>query len=151
MMTTRLSIQAEGSAEQLEWSDALAVRRKLRESEETRMSSIHRVGATVAGMVTVVAVGGAFVAQGYLSAQPRTASTATTAPTEQITLTPPTADPTLAPQTIYVMPVPTAPIIHIVKKVPAAKVPTAKPLPNPTPIHIIVTPSPGGDDGGGDD
>ena len=116
------------------------------------MSSMHRVGATIAGMVTVVAVGGAFVAQGYFNAQKTAAVDTTVAPTEQITVTPPTATPTLAPQTIYVMPVPTAPIIHIIKKVPAPKLPSAKPLPTPTPIHVIVSSPPGGgDDGGGDD
>jgi hypothetical protein len=103
------------------------------------MSAIHRVGATIAALVTVAAVGGAFVAQGYGDAH-RAAVAA--AETQQPTLSA-TYNPTLDPQTVYVMPVPTAPVIHIIKRAPAPP-----PATNPPVIHIIVPGPAGGDDGG---
>lgn len=103
------------------------------------MSAIHRAGATIAGLVTVAAVGGAFVAQGYVAAQ-HVAADATTQ-TQEATLSA-TSDPTLDPQTVYVMPVPTAPVIHITKKAPAPP-----PAAQPPVIHIIVPGPTGGDDG----
>jgi hypothetical protein len=118
------------------------------------MNSIHRVGVTIAGLVTLAVVGGAFVVQGYFAAQTAAAqattlavqATATDQPTRSATATP-----TLPPAVVYVMPKATAPVIHIIRR--AKPAPTAKPGPTATPpiIHIIVPGPTGGDDGGSGD
>lgn len=105
------------------------------------MNSIHRVGVTVAGFVTVVAVAGAFVVQGYMAAQQAVAqATAQASATAD-----PTTDPTtsLAPQTIYVNPVPTPQVIKVTQTPPPAQKPPV--------IHVVVPTQGGGDDGGSDD
>jgi hypothetical protein len=109
------------------------------------MNSIHRVGVTVAGLATVVAIAGAFVVQGYAGAQ-HTVAQATVQTTASATIDP-TLDPTpsVAPQTIYVNPMPTPAVIHVVTKPKPA--PPAK---KPPVIHVVVPGPTGGDDGGGD-
>ncbi|MGD0018420.1 MAG: hypothetical protein ABSD62_04120 [Candidatus Limnocylindrales bacterium] len=106
------------------------------------MNSIHRIGVTIAGFATVATVAGAFVVEGYTAAQ-KAAATAT-APTAAED---PTADPTmdLAPQTIYINPVPTPAVIQVVQ--------TPPPGQKPPVVHVIVPAPPGGDDdnGGSDD
>jgi hypothetical protein len=102
------------------------------------MNSIHRVGLTIAGLATTALVAGVFVVQGYISAQ----QAATTATASAATASPdPTATPSLAPQTIYIDPVPTPSVISITQ--------TAPPAPNRKPpvVHVVV-PSTGGDDDG---
>jgi hypothetical protein len=110
------------------------------------MNSIHRVGMTIAGIATVATVAGAFVAQGYIESKPAATQTPTSTPTETATADP-TPDPTmdLAPQTIYVNPLPTPPVIHVTKPAPVVRPPKKPPV-----IHIVV-PTPGGGDDGGND
>jgi hypothetical protein len=108
-------------------------------SEETKVSSIHRTGLTIAGLATAVVVGGVFVAQGYVAAQDaaaRATSQASAAATASAT-------PTLGPETVYVNPVPSPAIIHVTQTAPPVRG-------NPPVIHIVV-PTRGGDDGGNDD
>lgn len=109
------------------------------------MNSINRLGVAVAGLATVAAVGGAFVVQGYVGA--RQAADPTSGLAAASATPDPTAEPTdsLAPQTIYVNPLPTPPVVKIV-----ATAPPARPTKKPPVIHIVV-PAPGGDDGENDD
>jgi hypothetical protein len=101
------------------------------------MNSIHRIGVTIAGLATVVTVAGAFVAQGYVAAQQAAAEA-----TAQATAANPTANPTmdLAPQTIYINPLPTPPVVTV----------TAPPANKPPVIHVVVPAPAGGDDEGSD-
>jgi hypothetical protein len=125
------------------------------------MNTIHRVGLTIAGVVALLVVGGAFVVQGYTSAQADAARAATSQQTASSTST---TDASLDPVTVYIEPTPTQPPVVVTKPAPAVAVsrpdPTQPPTPapptqpDPTPpvIHIIVpSPSGHGDDGGGDD
>lgn len=92
--------------------------------------SIHRIGIAVAAIVTVAGVGGAFVVQGYVSAEQASAQAAATAQA----VAQATAN---SPQIVYVNPpLPT----------PATTDPT---LPPPPVIHVIVPGGYGDDDGGG--
>jgi hypothetical protein len=120
------------------------------------MNTIHRVGLTIAGVVALLVVGGAFVVQGYAGAQAEaaraTAAQQTASPTS-------TTDASLDPVTVYVEPMPTQPAVAIANPAPGVAVSRPDPTPvqptdpQPTPpvIHIIV-PSPSGhDDNGGKD
>ncbi len=62
------------------------------------MKSIHRVGVTIAGLATAATVAGAFVLQGYSSAQ---------AAAQQANAQAAQATSSLAPEIVYVRPVPT--------------------------------------------
>ena len=130
------------------------------------MNSIHRVGVTVAGLATVATIAGAFVAQGYLSAQQTAAqasaqaaalvaAAATATDTPQPPATPdPTADPTasVSPQIIYVNPAPTPKTVHTAPRQPQRPAATRKPAPAPTPpVITVIVPTPGGENGGHDD
>jgi hypothetical protein len=117
------------------------------------MNSIHRIGVTIAGLATVATVGGAFVAQGYMTAQ-KAAADATAQTSAQTSATSdPTADPTatLDPEIIYVNPVPSPAVIHVTKP--------ARPVHTKAPVVPVVVPTltptgePGepGDNGGSDD
>ena len=131
------------------------------------MNTIHRVGLTIAGVVALLVVGGAFVVQGYTGAKADAArAAAAQAAAAQQTASPTaTTDASLDPVTVYVEPMPTQPAVAVGNPAPAVAVsrpdPTPAPPtpaqatdPQPTPpvIHIIV-PSPSGheDDRGGDD
>lgn len=113
------------------------------------MNQIHRLGLTIAGVVTGLLVGGAFVVQGYVGAQSAIVGpTVSPAPTDS-----PTSTPTIEPQTIYINPVPTPATVTIVKRAappPVQVTPQPTPAPTPSPIHVVV-PGPTGDDRGGDD
>jgi len=131
------------------------------------MNTIHRVGLTIAGVVALLVVGGAFVVQGYTGAKADAAraATAQAAAAQQTASPTATTDPSLDPLTVYVEPMPTQPAVAIANPAPAVAVsrpdPTPAPPtpaqptdPQPTPpvIHIIVpSPSGYGDDGGRDD
>jgi hypothetical protein len=107
--------------------------------------SISRVGLAVATFAVIVTVGGAYVADGYLSAQ-GAASAIRATPTINDSSSPsPTA--TLPPELVYVRPAPSPKVIHITKAAPAAA---------PKVIHVTVPTVPGEsadgerDSGGGD-
>jgi hypothetical protein len=89
------------------------------------LSTIHKAGVTIAGLAATLTIAGAFVAQGYVAARqnaPRSTATVqtTAAPT----------DPAQQTETIYVNPVPSASVVHVVQ--------TAPPLANPPVIHQVV-------------
>jgi hypothetical protein len=70
------------------------------------MNSIHRIGLTIAGVVTALVVAGAFVVDGYTSAIATQGQTAAAAATQ----VPPTDSPSpapLEPTIVYVRPAPT--------------------------------------------
>jgi len=126
------------------------------------MNTIHRVGLTIAGVVALLVVGGAFVVQGYTGAKADAAraATAQAAAAQQTASPTATTDPSLDPLTVYVEPMPTQPAVAIANPAPAVAVSRPDPTPvqptdpQPTPpvIHIIVpSPSGYGDDGGRDD
>jgi hypothetical protein len=95
--------------------------------------SIHRIGVTVASIVTVAAIGGAFVVQGYVAAEQAAAQAAATSQAVA------QATANASPEIVYISPpLPT---------------PAATPTPTlpPAPIIHIIVPGPGGDDGGHDD
>jgi hypothetical protein len=108
------------------------------------MNSIHRVGVTVASFATVAAVAGAFVAQGYLGARSSAAPVAVQATVPATADPTPGPTPTLAPETVYINPMPTPAVIHV--SAPAKK--ASKPKPPPV-VHVVVPGPTGGDDGGG--
>lgn len=115
------------------------------------MSSIHRGGLMVSAIVAALTVLGALTLDSYVSAM--NAAVPATASPQALTATPTevtTATPTLEPETIYVMPVPTPAVVTITRAAPPVIV---RPGPAATPpvIHIIVPSPTGGDDGGGDD
>jgi hypothetical protein len=126
------------------------------------MNTIHRVGLTIAGVVALLVVGGAFVVQGYTSAQ---ADAAQAAAAQQTPWPTSTTDASLDPVTVYIEPAPTQPPVVVTKPAPPVAVsrpdptpapptpaPPTQPDPTPPVIHIIVpSPSGHGDDGGGDD
>jgi len=98
------------------------------------MSNIHRVGLAIASIVATFVVAGAFIVDGYTSAQRSVAAqTPALARSTQQTPSP-------APQTIYVMPAPTPGRVTVTQKAPT---------PTRQVIHIVVA-APGGDDSGGD-
>jgi hypothetical protein len=121
------------------------------------MNAIHRVGLTIAAVVALLVMAGAFVVQGYTNAQREAAQASAAQPTDTAAPTA-TATPELSlePQTVYVAPVPTPAIIHVVKPAPAVVAPkpahVQPPAPQPTPpvIHVVVPGPSGGDDGPGD-
>lgn len=98
------------------------------------MSSIHRIGVTIAGLATAVVVAGVFVAQGYVAAQQATPQETAQAAGRAA------GGATLAPETVYVNPAPTPPVIRVTQTSPPGQPPV---------VHVIV-PSQGGDDGGSD-
>jgi len=112
------------------------------------MNSIHRIGLTVAGIVTTLVVAGAFVVDGYTSAiahnQP-----ATDAPTQDPG-TPSLTD-TTGPMIIYVRPTPTQTAPDQAAQVLPAAQATNPPTPDPTAAPPVITQPPRGDDNGGDD
>jgi hypothetical protein len=116
------------------------------------MNAIHRIGLVIAGLATVVAVGGAFVIQGYVAAQQAVASAAPPAAAANVVTTPdPTASPSLDPQIVYVAPVPSPLTITVPGPAkPGKNTPNNTPnVPAATPpvIHVIV-PTPVGEDDG---
>jgi hypothetical protein len=126
------------------------------------MNTIHRVGLTIAGVVALLVVGGAFVAQGYAGAQADAARAAASQATaaQQTASSTSTTDASLDPVTVYVEPMPTQPAVAIANPAPGVVAsrpdPTpaqpTEPQPTPPVIHIIVpSPSGHGDDGGRDD
>ncbi len=92
------------------------------------MTSVRRLGVTVASVATVAAVAAVLVAQGYTSAQQAAAQSGAAGAN--------------SPQVVYVRPAPSAQVIHVTQ--------TMQPSGPPPVIHVIV-PSTGGDDGAGDD
>jgi hypothetical protein len=122
------------------------------------MNSIHRIGLTVAGMVTALVVAGAFVVDGYTSAiatqNQMAADAASQAPTDSPSPAP------LEPTIVYVRaaptptpkPVPAAPQVvsggRAVQQ--PAPVNTVNPPPDPTPT-ATKTPRPRPTFNGGDD
>jgi hypothetical protein len=102
--------------------------------------SIHRVGLAVAALAVVVAVGGFFVADGYLSAR----RTASAAPADLITRAAasptPTGAGTVPPEVVYVRPAPSPKVIHVTR--------TAPPAP-PQVVHVTV-PAAAGEGGDGE-
>ncbi len=101
------------------------------------MNSIHRIGVTIAALATAATIAAAFVIQGYVGAQQ--AVHATTQPPAGVTQVPPAS---LAPQVVYVNPVPTPQVLHVTQTQPPAQ---------QAPVIHVVVPSVGGDDGGGSD
>ena len=98
--------------------------------------TIHRAGATIAGLATALTIAGAFVAQGYVAAQ-KSAPRSTGAVQTSAAAT----DPAQQTETVYVNPVPSASVVHVVQ--------TAPPLAAPPVIHQIVAGGGSGDDGPG--
>lgn len=99
------------------------------------MNSIHRLGVGIATLAILATVAGAFVVQGYTTAQQASAQTATATATMG-----PSA--TLGPEIVYVNPVPSPQVVNVTQ--------TQPPAPQPPVVHVIV-PTVGGDDGGGSD
>jgi cytoskeletal protein RodZ len=105
------------------------------------MKSIHRIGLTIASLVAVVTVAGAFVVQGYVAAQQAAAQATTVNPAVQAA---PAPTATQVPEIVYISPpTPATPAPAVA----AVQPPAVQPAPV---IHVIV-PSSGGDDGGSDD
>jgi hypothetical protein len=100
------------------------------------MNSMHRLGVTIAGIATVATVAGAFVAQGYVAAQQTTIHATATSPA-LVAMAP------LAPEIVYVNPLPSPQVIHVTQTQPPAAPPPV--------IHVIVPSSQGDDNGGSDD
>lgn len=104
------------------------------------MNSIHRIGLTIAGLVTGTAIAAAFVADGYISAHQTAAAVAAATAGQSATAD---ATGTLGPETVYVRPAPSPSVIQVTQ--------TATPGAQPV-IHVIV---PGGgepeDNESGDD
>ncbi|HEX7543203.1 MAG TPA: hypothetical protein VF361_00180 [Candidatus Limnocylindrales bacterium] len=114
------------------------------------MSTIHRAGVTIAGLAASLTIAGAFVAQGYVAAQnsaPKPTDIAQT--TAAQTASAPT-DPAQQTETIYVNPVPSASVVHVVQTAPPAPL---APAVNPPVIHVVVAGGgePGDGSGQGDD
>jgi hypothetical protein len=105
------------------------------EEQEIAMNSIHRIGVGIASLVTVATVAGALFIQGYSAAQAVQASS----PSAAVSATP---GATLAPEIVYVNPVPSAQVVNVTQMQPPA---------GPPPVIHVVVPSVGGDDGGGAD
>lgn len=77
------------------------------------MNSIDRIGVTIAGSATAVVVAGVFVAQGCVAAQAPAQATAQSAGLAA-------AGATVVPETVYVNPAPTPPVIHVTQTSPRA-------------------------------
>jgi multidrug efflux pump subunit AcrA (membrane-fusion protein) len=88
------------------------------------MRSIQRIGLIAATLVTGAAIGGAFVAEGFITTQK---SAVTSPPTVSEA---PDASGVLDPETVYVRPAATPQIIHVTR--------TAPPATQPPVIHMIV-------------
>jgi hypothetical protein len=107
-------------------------------------TSINRVGLVVATLAAILTVGGAFVLDGYLSAQ-GAAVAALTTPADNSQF--PSATGTLPPELVYVRPAPSPKVIHVTRTKPSAA---------PRVLHLTVpaTRTEGGDheeaDDGGD-
>lgn len=98
------------------------------------MSTIHRAGVTIAGLAAALTVAGAFVAQGYVAAQHSAPKS-----TDTVQTTAALTDPAAQTETIYVNPVPSASVVHVVQ--------TAPPAANPPVVHVVVA---GGGESGDD-
>ena len=107
---------------------------------EIAMNSIHRIGVTIAGFATVATVAGAFGVRSYVAGRDAAAQATAQVAVAAASTTDPTAS--LVPQTIYVNPLPTPPVIHVVQ--------TAPPGGRPRIIHVVV-PGAGGEHDGGSD
>jgi hypothetical protein len=104
------------------------------------MKSIHRIGLTIASLVAVVTIAGAFVVQGYVAAKQAAAQAAFVQPTVQASPAPAAAQ---VPEIVYISPPTPA--------TPAPTVAPVQPLPvQPAPVIHVIVPSSGGDDGGSD-
>jgi len=104
------------------------------------MKSIHRVGLTIASLVSMALVSGVFVVQGYVAGE-QTAAQAAVPPAAVATV-----PASLAPLIVYVNPAPTTP--PATAAVPAVAALPAVPAQQPQVIHVIVPSN--GDDGGSD-
>jgi hypothetical protein len=108
-------------------------------------TSIHRVGLALAAIAALVTVGGAYIADGYFSAQGPASVPVTTRADDTSGTPSPTA--TLPPDVVYVRPAPSPKVIHVRKVAP----PVA-----PKVVHVTVPTKEGEsgagerDDGGGD-
>ena len=102
-------------------------------------ASIHRVGLAIAALTVAVAIGGFFVADGYMSAR-RTTSAATGSTTRTAASPAATAAGTVPPEIVYVRPAPSPKVIHVTR--------TAPPPP-PQVVHVTV-PTAGGEGGDGE-
>jgi hypothetical protein len=100
------------------------------------LSTIHRAGVTIAGLAASLTIAGALVAQGYVAAKKSVSTPAAVQTTTAAT------DPAQKTETIYVNPVPSAPVVHVVQ--------TAPPVGSPAVIHQIVAGG-GGEPGEGSD
>ncbi len=98
------------------------------------MSTIHRAGVTIAGLAAALTIAGALVAQGYVAAKK------SVSPPGAVQTTAAATAPAQKTETVYVNPVPSAPIVHVVQ--------TAPPVGNPPVIHQIVAGG-GGEPGDG--
>ena len=108
-------------------------------------TSIHRVGLALAAIAALVTVGGAYIADGYLSVHDVASARVATPAADPSA--PPSATATLPPDVVYVRPAPSPKVIHVRK--------TAPPV-APKVVHVTV-PTRGGesadgehDDGQGD-
>ncbi|HEX7490305.1 MAG TPA: hypothetical protein VF337_01210 [Candidatus Limnocylindrales bacterium] len=121
------------------------------------MNSIHRIGLTIAGVVTALVVAGAFVVDGYTSAVANQNQTAADAATQAPATDSPSPAP-LEPTIIYVRPAPTtAPtVVPQVPRVASGGGTAQQPAPvvtptQPTPTPTQATPPPTFQREGGDD
>jgi len=99
----------------------------------------HRLVLTLAAFALAVAIGGAVIADGYLSAEhgapvPVVAAVSVTAP--------PVASESATPQVVYVHPAPPRKVIHVIR--------TASPAPARV-VHVTVPSVGGSGEGGGND
>lgn len=103
------------------------------------MNSTHRVGVTIATVVTAATVAAALGIRSYVAAQDAAAQ----AREQALTAVPQAVDPTasLAPETIYVNPLPTPEVIHVTQTAPPAR---------RVRVHAFVPGSDDGHDGGTD-
>jgi cytoskeletal protein RodZ len=106
------------------------------------MNSIHRVGLGIAGLVAVLVMAVAVFVQGSIGGSTAQAQAPDQNSSDSAAATDATA---LDPETIYINPVPTAPVITVIHTPRPARRKAAAPV-----IHVIV-PSQTSDDGGSDD
>jgi hypothetical protein len=115
------------------------------------MNSIHRVGITLAGVVTALTVAGVFVVDGYANAMAKD-QTAANGATESAGT--PAAEGSTGPTIIYVRPSTSDPAVSPARGgAPGAGTtlpPTARPTPRPATAPPATQP-PRGDDGESDD
>ena len=81
-------------------------------------TSINRVGLVVATLAAILTVGGAFVLDGYLSAQGAAVAALTTPADDNSQF--PSATGTLPPELVYVRPAPSPKVIHVTQTKPSA-------------------------------